>query len=156
MLNCFSHLQLFVTPWTLDPQAPLPMVFSRQEYWSGFPCSPPRDLSDSGIKPASLRSCALVGVFFTTNATWEVHLLDSNYYRGTWHGYCPQDHKDLNVTEATEQEHIKSWLNFQHEVSLYHLKHQTQNLENSRHSVNHCQNKQRLHYQISCPTILLS
>ena len=24
-------------PWTVDLQAPLPMEFSRQEYWSGLP-----------------------------------------------------------------------------------------------------------------------
>ena len=27
---------LFATPWTVACQAPLPMGFSRQEYWSGF------------------------------------------------------------------------------------------------------------------------
>ena len=35
-------------------QAPLSMGFSRQEYWSGLPCPPPRDPPDPGIKPASL------------------------------------------------------------------------------------------------------
>ena len=30
-----SHVQLFATQWTLAHQAPLPMEFSRQEYWSG-------------------------------------------------------------------------------------------------------------------------
>ena len=29
-------IQLFATPWTVARQAPLPMGFSRQEYWSGF------------------------------------------------------------------------------------------------------------------------
>ena len=29
------------------------MEFSRQEYWSGLPCPPPRDLPDPGIKPGS-------------------------------------------------------------------------------------------------------
>ena len=29
-------------------QAPLSMGFSRQEYWSGLPCSPPEDLLDPG------------------------------------------------------------------------------------------------------------
>ena len=28
----FSRVQLFVTPWTVAPQAPLSMGFSRQEY----------------------------------------------------------------------------------------------------------------------------
>ena len=31
---------LFVTPWTIGPQAPLSMGFSRQEYWSGLPVPP--------------------------------------------------------------------------------------------------------------------
>ena len=35
MLSCFSHVRLFVTPWTIAHQAPLFMGFSRQEYWSG-------------------------------------------------------------------------------------------------------------------------
>ena len=30
------------------------MGFSRQEYWSGLPCLPPRDLPNPGIKPKSL------------------------------------------------------------------------------------------------------
>ena len=52
---------------------PLPMGFSRQEYWSGLQCPPPGDLSDPGIKPTSLISSASVGRFFTTSATWEAH-----------------------------------------------------------------------------------
>ena len=51
-----------MTPWTIARQVPLPMGFSRQQYWSGLPCLPPRDLPDSGIKPAFP---ALAGVFFT-------------------------------------------------------------------------------------------
>ena len=39
-----SHVQLFVTPWTVALQAPLSMEFSRQEYWSGLPFPSPRDL----------------------------------------------------------------------------------------------------------------
>ena len=30
------------------------MEFSRPEYWSGLPFSPPGDLPDPGIKPGSL------------------------------------------------------------------------------------------------------
>ena len=41
------------------------MGFSRQEYWSGLPCPPPRDLPDPGIEPVSLPSPALAGRFFT-------------------------------------------------------------------------------------------
>ena len=34
-------------------QAPRPMGFSRQEYWSGFPCPPPGNLLDPEIEPRS-------------------------------------------------------------------------------------------------------
>ena len=73
MLSHFSHVQLFVTLWTVACQAPLSMGFSRQEYWSGLPCPPPGDLLDPGIKPMSSMSLVLAGKFFTTSATWEAH-----------------------------------------------------------------------------------
>ena len=66
MLSRFSCILLFVTQWAVVHQAPLSMEFPRQEYWSGFPFSPPGDLPDSGIKPTSLMSLALTGRFFTT------------------------------------------------------------------------------------------
>ena len=40
-----------MTPWTVAHQAPLSMVFFKQEYWSGFPFPSPGDLPDPGIKP---------------------------------------------------------------------------------------------------------
>ena len=43
--------------------------FSRQEYWSGLSCPPPRDLLDPGIEPTSLRSLAFVSGFFTYSTT---------------------------------------------------------------------------------------
>ena len=55
-------------------QAFLSMGFSGQEYWSGLPCPPPRDLPDPGIKPTSLKAYALAGRFFTTSATSEAQL----------------------------------------------------------------------------------
>ena len=64
-----SCIQLFVAPWTVACQAPLPMKFSRQKYWSVVPFPPPRDLPDPGIEPTSLASPALAGGFFTTSAT---------------------------------------------------------------------------------------
>ena len=42
MLSRFSCVKLCVTPWTVACQAPLFMGFSRQEYWNGLPCLPPR------------------------------------------------------------------------------------------------------------------
>ena len=48
-----SHVQLFVTLWTIAHQASLSMGCSQQEYWSGLPCPPPGDLPDPGIEPVS-------------------------------------------------------------------------------------------------------
>ena len=59
MLSCFSRVQPFVTLWTVARQAPLSMGLSRQEYWSGLPCSPPGDLSNPMIEPISPASPSL-------------------------------------------------------------------------------------------------
>ena len=61
-----SHVQFFATPWTVALQAPLPMEFCRQVYWSGLPCSFPWDLSDPGIEPTSLMALAWAGRLSTT------------------------------------------------------------------------------------------
>ena len=69
LLSRFSCVHLFVTLRTVARQAPLPMGLSRQEYWSGLPCPPPRDLPDPGAEPTSPTSPELAGRFFTTPAT---------------------------------------------------------------------------------------
>ena len=69
MLSHFSHVQLLATLWTVANQASLSMGFFRQEYWSGLPCPPPRDLPIPEIELASLISLALASRFFTTSAT---------------------------------------------------------------------------------------
>ena len=75
------HVGLFAAPWTAAHQAPLPMEFSRQEYWSGLSFSTPRDLLHPGIKSGSpALSPALVGGFFITRATWETHPHDIYIY----------------------------------------------------------------------------
>ena len=52
VISHFSHVRLFVTLWTVAPQAPLSMgILQDKEYWNGLPC-PPLD-------------------FFTTSTTWE-------------------------------------------------------------------------------------
>ena len=58
-------------PWTVAGQAPLPMEFSREEYWSGLPCPPLGDLSNPETEPGSPMSPALAGRFFTISVTWE-------------------------------------------------------------------------------------
>ena len=40
-VKLLSHAQLLATPWTAAHQAPPPMGFSRQEYWSGLPLPSP-------------------------------------------------------------------------------------------------------------------
>ena len=66
VLSHFSRVRLLATPWTVAHQPPLSMGFSRQEYWSGLPGPPPRDLPNPGMEPTSLMSPALAGGFFTT------------------------------------------------------------------------------------------
>ena len=63
--------QTLCDPMDFSPQAPLSLGFSKQEYWSEFPCPPPGDLPDPGTEPTSLLSPALAGGFFTTSTTWE-------------------------------------------------------------------------------------
>ena len=52
-----SHVQLLVTPWTITPQAHLPMELSKQEYWSELPVPTPGDLPD---QESSLRLLCLL------------------------------------------------------------------------------------------------
>ena len=46
---CPTH----VTLWTIAPQSPLSIGFSRQEFWSELPFPSPGDLPDPGIEPRS-------------------------------------------------------------------------------------------------------
>ena len=100
MINGFSRVQPFVTPWTVARQAPLSMGFSRQEYWSGLPCPRPGDLPDSGMEPESLMSPAMAGGFFTTRATWIRYLEQSNSERQKVERWLPKTGKgeDWGVT----------------------------------------------------------
>ena len=61
-------------PWTVAHQAPLPMEFSRQQYWSGVPLLTSWDLPDPELKSMSPISLALAGVFFITILAWEAPL----------------------------------------------------------------------------------
>ena len=66
--DCQAPLQ------TVACQAPLPMEFSRQDYWSGLPFPTSGDLSKPGIEPRSFEFPKLPSGFFTTSATWEAHV----------------------------------------------------------------------------------
>ena len=52
-LYVLSHVQLFVTPWTVAHQAPLSMEFYRQEYGSRLLFPLPADFPDPGVEPMS-------------------------------------------------------------------------------------------------------
>ena len=69
-----SHVRLFVAPWTVACQTPLPMKFSGQEYWKRLPLPSSGDLLHPGINPESLMSPALADGFFTTSPTWEAYI----------------------------------------------------------------------------------
>ena len=81
-----SHVQLFVTPWTVACQAPLSMGFPREEYWSGWPFPSPGNLPNPGIEPGSP---TLAGGFLPSWATEETwinikHLLNSGSFGRKW------------------------------------------------------------------------
>ena len=64
VLSHFSYIWFCVTLWTVVPQVPLSMGFSRQEYWSGLPCPSPGDLPNPEIKLWALY----------TSTIWKAHL----------------------------------------------------------------------------------
>ena len=77
-VKSLSHVQLFVTPWTVAYHAPLSMGFSRQEYWSGLPFPSPEDLpfSRESSQPRNRTGVSCIaGGFFTSWATGEAPLL---------------------------------------------------------------------------------
>ena len=77
VLSHFRHAWLFVTLWTAARQAPLSMGFSRQEYWSGLPCSPPGNPRDPRAQThISCVSC-IAGGFFTQPPGKSTYLLQA-------------------------------------------------------------------------------
>ena len=52
-VKLLSRVRLFATLWTVAHQAPPPMGFSKQEYWSGLPFPSAWDLPNPGIEPRS-------------------------------------------------------------------------------------------------------
>ena len=63
-VKSLSRVRLFATPWTIAHQAPPPMEFSRQEYWSGLPFLSLGDLPNPGMEPASPESLAFASDSF--------------------------------------------------------------------------------------------
>ena len=75
VLSCFSRVRLFATLWTVTLQAPLSMDSPGKNTGVGCHGLLQGYLPDPGIEPVSLMSPALMGGFFTSSATWEVHSL---------------------------------------------------------------------------------
>ena len=59
MCRVLSHVQHFVTLWTVACQARLSMEFSRQEYLSRLPFPSPGNLPNPRIEPVSSMSPTL-------------------------------------------------------------------------------------------------
>ena len=82
-MNSQSHRTMFICvhakllqsclilcdPMDCSPPVSSSMGFSWQKYWSGLPFPSPGDLPNPGIKPMSLMSSALIGMFFTSSTT---------------------------------------------------------------------------------------
>ena len=85
-------------------QAPLSTAFSRQEYWSGLPFPPPRDLSNPGMEPMSLKSPALAGRFFTAVKNGKPEEICSFYFFG-----FPSDSVVKNLPAMQEPEEAQVW-----------------------------------------------
>ena len=67
VLSCFSHVQLFLTPWTVTCQAPLHGIFPATVLeWGAMPS--PGDLPNPGIKSSILASPALQVNSFTAES----------------------------------------------------------------------------------------
>ena len=123
MCICVPSWPTLCYPTDCSCQAPLPMEFSRQEYWSGLPFPTPGNLPDPGIEPTSLASPALASGFFTCappgkaspldwgttkrrNITNAEVLLKEGEVRGprSWLGDEPLEHLPLKTSRACVQE----------------------------------------------------
>ena len=98
MLSHFSCLQLFEAPWTVVHQTLLCMGFPRGEYWRGLPCSPPGDLPNPQIEPASFMSPALAGQRRRWHPT-PVLLPGKSHGQRSLMGCSPWGLEELDMTE---------------------------------------------------------
>ena len=110
---CVCSVQLYLIlcdPMDVACQAPWPMEFSRQEYWSRLLFPTPGDLPNLGIEPASLASPGSGYGFFTTCTTWEtlvVAFLDPKAQRvgkKTALKYGSPPHGGSAFADSTKQE----------------------------------------------------
>ena len=90
--SSFSHVRVFVTPWTVAHQAPLSTEFPRLKYWSGLSFPSPGDLPNPVTEPMSP---TLAGRFFTTDLPGKssqprktysllVGIIKAQYWKSPW------------------------------------------------------------------------
>ena len=65
VLSRFSHVQLFVTLWTVALEAPLSIGFCRQEHSSGLSCPPPGGSSWHRDRTCASCGFCVAGSLFT-------------------------------------------------------------------------------------------
>ena len=82
-VKSLSRVRLFATPWIAAHQAPPPMGFSRQEYWSGVPLPSPE------IKSVNLKGNQSWIFIGSTDGEAETNILatwceELTYWKGPW------------------------------------------------------------------------
>ena len=70
-MKSLSHVRLLATPWTAAYQAPPPMGFTRQEYWSGLPLPSP----NQSILKETNPGCSLEGLMLKLKLQYLGHLM---------------------------------------------------------------------------------
>ena len=112
MLNHFSHVWLFGTPWIVAYQAPLCIGFSKQEYWSGLPCPPPGDLPNSKTELLSPVSPALAGGFFTSEPPGPVQIKSFWVHSNTVYMCVPHRWVHCGKDKVSAQVSVRAWPSF--------------------------------------------
>ena len=74
LLSHFSRVQLCATPWAAAYQAPPPMGFSRQEYWSGVPLPSPAELRPND-KLISFKFCSFISSISVSQSICCIYML---------------------------------------------------------------------------------
>ena len=74
VLSRFSHVWLFVTPWTVARQAPLSVDFPGKNGGVGCHALLQGIFLTQGLNSHLFMSPALAGGFFTTSTTWEAYM----------------------------------------------------------------------------------
>ena len=94
-----SHVQLFVTQWTVAHQAPLSMGFSRQEHWSGLPFPTQGNLPDAGMEP---ESPALQHILYRLSHRGNPHTVEHSLYTKFRHLLCKHSVKGYKHIEGSK------------------------------------------------------